>query len=105
AKAGIFFGARTFMSKLGQTLAGLIVPSLLLLGADIKSSANAVVADVVVADIASGGAITGTFGVRATAAVAAIFCALGFALFIMYDEKKVLSILASKENVRDNRLS
>ncbi|MBU0954043.1 MAG: MFS transporter, partial [Spirochaetes bacterium] len=49
-KAGIFFGARTFMSKLGQTVAGLIIPSLLLIGADFKASA-----DVVIADVASGG--------------------------------------------------
>ncbi|HOX93046.1 MAG TPA: MFS transporter, partial [Spirochaetales bacterium] len=29
-KAGIFFGARTFMSKLGQTVAGFLIPSLLI---------------------------------------------------------------------------
>jgi Na+/melibiose symporter-like transporter len=94
AKAGIFFGARTFMSKLGQTVAGLVVPSLLILGADLRSTGT-----VIVADVASGGAVTGTLGVRLTAVVAAVFCAIGLALFLLYDEKRVMAILAKKENI------
>ena len=94
AKAGIFFGARTFMSKLGQTVAGLVVPSLLILGADVKAAG-----DVVVADLASGGAVTGTFGVRMTAVTAAVFCAVGLALFLAYDEKRVMKSLARKESI------
>jgi Na+/melibiose symporter-like transporter len=94
AKAGIFFGARTFMSKLGQTIAGLVVPSLLILGADIRATG-----DVVVADVASGGAVTGTFGVRMTAVTAAVFCAVGLALFLSYDEKRVMKSLAKKESI------
>jgi len=92
AKAGIFFGARTFMSKLGQTVAGLVVPSLLILGADLRATG-----DVIVADVASGGAVTGTLGVRLTAVVAAVFCAIGLALFLLYDEKRVMASLAKKE--------
>lgn len=93
-KAGIFFGARTFMSKLGQTVAGLIIPSLLLIGADLSSAG-----EVVVADLSSGGALTGTIGVRATAIVAAVFCAIGLALFLLYDEKGILAALAKKETL------
>jgi Na+/melibiose symporter-like transporter len=91
-KAGIFFGARTFMSKLGQTVAGLIIPSLLLIGADLSATG-----EVVVADLSSGGALTGTMGVRATAIVAAVFCAIGLVLFLLYDEKGILATLAKKE--------
>jgi len=93
-KAGIFFGARTFMSKLGQTVAGLLIPSLLLIGATAKSSS-----DIVVADVASGGALTGAFGVRLTAVIAAVFCAIGLVLFLLYDEKAVMKSLAKKETL------
>lgn len=98
AKAGIFFGARTFMSKLGQTVAGLIIPSLLLIGADTKA-----MGDVVVADLSSGGALTGALGVRLTAVVAAVFCAIGLALFLLYDEKRVLSSLAKREPITETK--
>ncbi len=93
-KAGIFFGARTFMSKLGQTVAGLVIPSLLLIGADLSS-----VRDVVVTDLSAGGAVTGAMGVRATAIVAAVFCAIGLVLFLMYNEKGVLATLGTKETL------
>ena len=59
-KAGIYFGARTFMSKVGQMLGALILPSLLLLG---KTPEN---------DI----------GVRITGIVAFGFCAAGLILFL-----------------------
>jgi preprotein translocase subunit SecG len=54
---------------------------------------------VVVADVASGGAVAGTLGVRLTAVVAAVFCAIGLALFLLYDEKRVMAGLAKKEIV------
>lgn len=74
-KAGIFFGARTFMSKMGQMIAALLFPSLILLG---KTPGN---------DI----------GVRLTCVVAFFFCVGGLILFLKYDEKKVLETLATKE--------
>jgi Na+/melibiose symporter-like transporter len=73
-KAGIFFGARTFMMKMGIALANLLFPSLLLLG---KSAANPV-------------------GIRASALCALGFCLLGMILFLRYDEKRVLKVLATK---------
>jgi preprotein translocase subunit SecG len=81
------------MSKLGQTVAGLIIPSLLLIGADLSKAGG------VVGDLASGDAVTGAIGVRATAVTAAVFCAAGLALFLLYDEKKVLKTLASRERL------
>jgi Na+/melibiose symporter-like transporter len=76
-KAGIFFGARTFMMKMGIALANLLFPSLLLLG---KSAASPV-------------------GIRASALCALAFCLLGMAFFLRYDEKKVIATLARKERV------
>jgi Na+/melibiose symporter-like transporter len=81
-KAGIFFGARTFMSKVGQMLGALIFPSLLLLG---KTPQN---------DI----------GVRITGVVAFGFCAAGLLLFLKYDEKEVLKTLATKEKLSAKEL-
>jgi Na+/melibiose symporter-like transporter len=73
-KAGIFFGARTFMSKLGQSLAGIIFPSVLLLG---KTVSNPI-------------------GIRLTAVIAFVFAVASLILFTYYDEKKVLATLKEK---------
>ena len=74
-KAGIFFGARTFMMKMGIALANLLFPSLLLLG---KSAAHPV-------------------GIRVSALCALAFCVMGLLFFLRYDEKRVLAVLAKKE--------
>ncbi|MFN3411176.1 MAG: MFS transporter [Exilispira sp.] len=73
-KAGVFFGARTFMSKLGQSIAGIIFPSVLLLG---KTAAN-------------------PLGIRLTAVIAFVFAVASLILFTYYDEKKILNILKEK---------
>lgn len=75
-KAGIFFGARTFMQKMGQSLAGIIFPSLLLLG---NSAANST-------------------GIRLTAVAAIIFLVMGLVIFMMYNEKSINQTLATKED-------
>ncbi|MDC7234375.1 MAG: MFS transporter, partial [Spirochaetales bacterium] len=67
----VYYGARTFMSKMGQMIGGLVFPSLLLLG---SSSDN---------DI----------GIRMTGAVALIFVIAGFLFFLLYNEKEILGIL------------
>ncbi len=76
-KAGIFFGARTFMMKMGIALANLIFPSLLLLG---KSASNPA-------------------GIRISAICALCFCLIGMILFLRYDEKRILKVLATKEEL------
>jgi Na+/melibiose symporter-like transporter len=81
-KAGIFFGARTFMMKMGIALANLLFPSLLLLG---KSAAHPV-------------------GIRISAICALGFCLLGLFLFLRYDEKRVLGVLAKKEEIPEAEL-
>jgi len=78
-KAGIFYGARTFMMKMGIALANLLFPSLLLLG---KSAAN-------------------PKGIRISALCALFFCLLGLVFFLRYDEKRVMSVLAKKEKLPD----
>ncbi len=64
--SGMFYGARTFMMKMGISLANLIFPSLLLLG---KSADNVT-------------------GVRLTAFVAVVFMLGGFFLFRKYREEQ-----------------
>ncbi len=63
-KAGMFFAARNFMMKMGISIANLIFPSLLLLGKSVEDDT----------------------GVRATAVLALIFCAIGTWLFTRYRE-------------------
>ncbi|KAF2961106.1 MFS transporter [Fervidobacterium sp. 2310opik-2] len=70
-KAAVFFGARTFMQKMGQTVAGLIFPSLFILG---KNEVN-------------------EMGLRISAIVSLSFMILGYILLIFYNEKKILENL------------
>ena len=88
-KAGMFFGARTFMSKMGQTVAGFLIPSLLLIGAATDQL------KVGTGELATESA--GAMGVRVTAVVAAVFCLIGFALFLLYNEKGILATLAKRK--------
>ncbi|HQO66989.1 MAG TPA: MFS transporter, partial [Spirochaetales bacterium] len=62
-KAGVFFGFRTFMSKLGQFVGALILPSIVMIGAD-----------------EAAGEIVGKSGVRMTTFFALGFCLLGLVL-------------------------
>jgi glycoside/pentoside/hexuronide:cation symporter, GPH family len=67
-REGIYYGARTFMQKIGQMIAMLVFTSLLILGRDVGDD----------------------MGVRISGLVAAVFCLGGLYLFSRYDEKKVL---------------
>jgi Na+/melibiose symporter-like transporter len=75
-KAGIFFGARNLMMKLGVSVANLLFPSFLLLGRSVNNST----------------------GVRLTAVAAFVFCLAGLFLFLAYREKSVAAVLARKED-------
>lgn len=81
-QAGIFYGARTFMMKLGISIANFLFPSILLLG---KSPDNPV-------------------GIRLSALVAVGFCILGMLLFLKYNEKHVLKVLSQKEQLSQEEL-
>jgi GPH family glycoside/pentoside/hexuronide:cation symporter len=65
-KAGQFFAVRTFMMKVGISVANLLFPSILLLG---KSTQN-------------------DMGIRLTAALAVLFCLSGALLLTQYREKE-----------------
>lgn len=74
-KAGVFFGTRNFVRKLGISLANLIFPSLLLLGSTAENPA----------------------GVRLAAVLAAVLCGVGFLAFLFYDERRIDEVLAREE--------
>ena len=64
-RSGMFYAARTFAFKLGQSIAMLLVTAFATIGRGIGT------------------------GYRVTAIAAAVVCMLGGLLFLMYDEKKV----------------
>lgn len=68
-REAVYYGARTFMQKLGQMLAMLLFTSLLLLGRDVGDD----------------------LGIRSTGPVAAVFCLLGLVCFSLYNERKVMA--------------
>lgn len=70
-KAAVFFGARTFMQKMGQTFAGLIYPSLFILNSE----------------------TIGEFGLRISAIFSLILMVLGTIILVFFNEKKILEIL------------
>lgn len=72
ARQGMFYAARTFAFKLGQSVAMLMFTSIALIG-------------------------TGGAGYRLTAAVAAAFCLAGGLVFLKYHEQGVLAILSNHE--------
>jgi len=76
SREAMFFGTRTFMSKIGQMISMIILSSLLLIE---KNGSNAI-------------------GIRLTTLVAALFCLVGLILFMMYDEKKILNFLLENES-------
>lgn len=76
-QGGMFYGARTFMMKMGISIANLIFPSMLLLGRSIDNP----------------------WGIRLAAVAAFGFCLIGFAAFFMYNEKDVMVSLAKKEKL------
>lgn len=74
-REAMFFGARTLMTKIGQTIAMLIFSSLLLLGKDIGND----------------------LGIRLTGPAAGILCVVGLVFFLYYNEKEVLAVLRKEE--------
>ncbi len=77
-RSGMFYAARTFAFKMGQSAAMLIVTALATIGAD-----------------------TG-LGYRIIALSAAGVCFLGGIIFKLYDEKKIYSKIIKEETVEEN---
>lgn len=78
-REGMFFAARTFAMKLGQSIAMLAFTSLAVLGTT--------------QDITSNDLMASPIGLRIVAIVAVVFCVLGAVILGFYNEKKVMSII------------
>lgn len=86
SRSGMFYAARTFAMKLGQSLAMLLFTSLATIGA-----AKAVAQTAEAGEQAAGS----PFGYRIVALVAAICCILGGLIMKVFNEKKILDIINS----------
>lgn len=79
-REGMFFAARTFAMKFGQSLAMLVFTSLAIIGTTQNANANDITAS--------------TLGMTIVGIVAVVFCVLGAVLLMFYNEKKVMKIIA-----------
>lgn len=83
-REGMFFAARTFAMKFGQSLAMLMFTSLAIIGTTIDTSENDITAT--------------KLGMMVVAIVAVAFCLAGAAILLFYREKKIMSIIAKEED-------
>ena len=83
-REGMFFAARTFAMKLGQSIAMLAFTSLAIIGAAQVEGSNEITAS--------------NKGLMIVAIVAVVFCLLGAAILMMYREKKVMETIAKEED-------
>ena len=85
-REGMFFAARTFAMKFGQSVAMLVFTSLAVLGT--------------AQDLMSNDLTASPVGLRIVAVVAVCFCVLGAIILVSYDEKKVMSDIQNKKEQR-----
>ena len=78
-REGMFFAARTFAMKLGQSVAMLVFTSLAVIGA--------------AQDLKSNDLTASPLGLRIIAIVAVAFCVLGAIILALYNEKKVMDTI------------
>lgn len=83
-REGMFFAARTFAMKLGQSVAMILFTSLAVALPDTSSGTDEV--------------FPGKGGMIIVAAVAVAFCVLGAVILMFYREKKVMKIIAKEED-------
>ena len=82
-REGMFFAARTFSMKLGQSVATLAFTSLAIIGSGAL-------------DLSSNDITATELGLRIVALVAIAFCLAGAIILFFYDEKKVMGVLETK---------
>ena len=82
-REGMFFAARTFAMKFGQSVAMLAFTSLAIIGTTQNLNSNDITASVL--------------GLRIVAIVAITFCVAGALILMLYNEKKVMQTIAGKE--------
>ena len=83
-RQGMFFAARTFAMKFGQSIAMLAFTSLAILGVE--------------QDLTSNDIVPSTTGLMIVAFAALAFCALGAIILSFYREKYIMSIIAKQED-------
>ena len=86
-REGMFFAARTFAMKFGQSLAMLVFTSLAIIGTTQNTNSNDITASVL--------------GMTIVGYVAVAFCSLGAILLGLYNEKKVMSTI--EKNHKDKK--
>ncbi len=84
SREGMFFAARTFAMKFGQSLAMLIFTSLAIIGTTQSTDSNEIVAS--------------KLGMLVVAITAVAFCVLGAIILMFYREKKVMQTIAKDED-------
>ena len=82
-REGMFFAARTFAMKFGQSLAMLLFTSLAIIGTTQNKDSNDITASVT--------------GMIVVGAVAVAFCIIGAVILIFYNEKKIMKTIAKDE--------
>ena len=87
-REGMFFAARTFAMKFGQSIAMLVFTSLAILGTDVSYEELKQSNDISASSI----------GLMIVAIVAVTFCVLGAVILIFYNEKKVMKTIAKQED-------
>jgi GPH family glycoside/pentoside/hexuronide:cation symporter len=83
-REGMFFAARTFAMKFGQSLAMLLFTSLAIIGATVDKSQNDITATKI--------------GMLVVAIVAVAFCIFGAVILAFYREKKIMLAIAKEED-------
>ena len=87
-REGMFFAARTFAMKLGQSVAMLVFTSLAIIGTNVTKE-----------ELRTSNDITASKnGLMIVAFVAVAFCVLGAVLLLFYREKKVMATIAKDED-------
>ena len=87
-REGMFFAARTFAMKFGQSLAMLVFTSLAILGTNVSYEELRNSNDITASSI----------GLMIVAIVAVLFCVLGAVILFFYNEKKVMKTIAKAED-------
>ena len=81
-REGMFFAARTFAMKFGQSLAMLVFTSLAIIGTTQNTNSNDITASVT--------------GMILVGFVAVAFCVLGAIILSFYNEKKIMETIEKK---------
>ena len=90
-REGMFFAARTFAMKLGQSIAMLVFTSLAIIGSDATYE-----------ELKTSNEISATWqGVTIVAVVAVVFCVLGAVILMFYNESKVMETINSNKVVEN----